>query len=81
MTERPLPPKIRRILDIAAEDHGVTVADILGRRRHRNTVAARAQAGATLLRMGYTLTEAGRYLGFTTRAYFTCGGRKARWLR
>ncbi len=58
-----LPPKVRRTIQIAAEEHGVTIALVLSRTRLRKVTLARQAACRYLLRLGFSQTQAGRFLG------------------
>ncbi len=59
----PLPPKVRRMIQIAAEEHGVTIALVLSGTRLRKVTLARQAACRYLLRLGFSQTQAGRFLG------------------
>ena len=59
---KPLPPKIRRILAIAAEDFGVTVQAILSGTKVGETGRARRAVCHMLRRQGHSLPQIGRWL-------------------
>ena len=58
-----LPPKVRRVCDIAAADFGVTIQAILSGTKVGETSKARRQTIQTLKRQGYSTPQIGRWLG------------------
>ena len=60
---RPMPPRVRDYAAAAAREHGVSVADVLGRGRTAPVYAARRRVMRQLRVDGFTLTLIGRWMG------------------
>lgn len=59
----PLPPKVRKAIQIAAEEAGTTVSMLFGPDRHKKTCQGRRLAIRYLLRMEFSRAQIGRFLG------------------
>lgn len=57
-----LPPRVRRVLAIAAEDHRVSVGMILSKNQDREVARARHEVIQNLARMGFSASHIGRML-------------------
>lgn len=76
---RSLPAKVQRLLGVAAQEHGVTVGEILSGRQFAKLVDARHSVAVSLSKRGHTQQQIGRWLGIHhTSVCYALGHRKAK---
>lgn len=63
MSEVILPPRIRTICQVFAQEHAISIADLVGKSQSKNIVMARRKAIHALRRTGLSLPEIARYVG------------------
>ncbi len=60
---RPLPPRIKKLVEIAAEENGTTIDLIMSGSRFKNVTLGRQAACRYIRRAGFSFPEIGRFLG------------------